>query len=287
MNSSDWEILSVLAKEKNMTKASERLFIAQPSLSYRLRKVEEEFGAPLFSRMPGGIVLTPEGETVLHYTQKLQALYIELQNELQNKNGQPYGTLRIGVSSVFANSDFPQLLKDFGKAYPNINIHLRTSRSSGVDQALQEGEISVAVTRGEPVWQEEKYLLRQEPVCLAAKEPIRLRDLPNKPQILIPYSGIHAQSIRWWHQHFSVRPHVGMELDNMETGIQMVLHNLGWMILPSMMLRPDMKLFQQPLYWSDGSAFIRKTWLCCRKEALKSPVAAAFVTFLLEREGCK
>ena len=54
MDDKDWRILKTVAEERNITRAATRLYMTQPALTYRLKNLEDEFGAQLVSRMPSG-----------------------------------------------------------------------------------------------------------------------------------------------------------------------------------------------------------------------------------------
>ena len=71
MKDSDWLILSELYKNPNLTKVAELLYTTQPSLTKRIRHIEEEFGVTIVSRLPKGLRFTPEGEYLGR-----QAIYI-------------------------------------------------------------------------------------------------------------------------------------------------------------------------------------------------------------------
>ncbi len=58
MDQTDWKLLKILQQEKSMVKAAERLFISQPAISYRLTRMENEFGQSLFVRSNRGVEMT-------------------------------------------------------------------------------------------------------------------------------------------------------------------------------------------------------------------------------------
>ena len=269
MDNYDCLILLALAKEKNMTKAAERLFISQPSLSYRLKRLEEEFQVPLFFRLPNGIILTPEGEYLCRFAKKMEHDYRELQETVISLQGKMRGVLHLGVASAFANTDLPLLLKSFCEMYPDVDIILKSSKSAEIYKSLVDGDIVLAIVRNNNPWPEARYLLCEEAVCLVSKEPVQFKDLPILPQILTPLSGIHADNMRWWQENYTVPSKVTMEVDNMDTAAYMVSQGLGWAILPSIFLRSGSALYHAPLHWADGTAYTRKTWLLCRKPLLK------------------
>ena len=284
MDNADWTALLTLAKEKNMTKAAERLFISQPSLSYRLKRMEETFQVPLFFRLPNGISLTPEGEYLCQYAEKMEREYHDLQETLLNLQDEVRGVLRIGAANVFANTDLPLLLKNFCDMYPAVGVILKSNRSSSIYKELVNGAVSLAIVRNDTPWPEARYLLREEPVCLVSKTPVNFKDLPKIPQILTPASGIHTDNTRWWQENYAVPSKITMEVDNMDTAVQMVLHGLGWAIIPRISLRALPSIYCKPLQWKDGTMYTRKTWLMCRKTSLKSRTITAFINFLMENE---
>ena len=67
MDVKDWLVLKILDEERNITKASFRLYTSQPAVTYRLKKLEEELGAELLIRLPNGISFTPQGEHLVEY----------------------------------------------------------------------------------------------------------------------------------------------------------------------------------------------------------------------------
>ena len=67
MDYTDWMIIHVLAKEKNLTATAEKLFISQPALTYRIKRIEKEFNTTIFTRTAKGVFLTSHGILVAKY----------------------------------------------------------------------------------------------------------------------------------------------------------------------------------------------------------------------------
>lgn len=77
MDQKDWKVLKLLHEEKNITKTAEKLFVSQPSLSYRLKNLEKEMGADIIFKTKTGIEFTSEGEYLVKYAKEmLQKLQI-------------------------------------------------------------------------------------------------------------------------------------------------------------------------------------------------------------------
>lgn len=281
MDDKDWRILKTVAEEKNLTKAAARLYISQPALTYRLKNIEEEFGAQVFTRVPTGVELTPQGEYLLGYAAEMLHKYGAVKERIKNMVGKVQGSLRIGSSSVFAHYTLPKILKGFLTFYPEVEISLKTGLSSRVLEMLQRQEVTIAIVRGEHEWDGERFLLSEEPLCLASRGPIEFGDLLAKPYIRYATdTALEKLLDDWWRKNFNAPPNTVMEVTTMETARQMVLHGLGWSILPGIGLARKYGLTSQPLHWPDGTPLMRKTWVLCSNASLELQTVRAFLNYL-------
>ncbi|MEN6567784.1 MAG: LysR family transcriptional regulator [Veillonellales bacterium] len=271
----DWLILKTISEEKNITKAAERLYITQPAVTRRLKNMENEFKANLVLRTPGGILLTPQGEELLAYAKKTLLEFKQVKERIQSMENKVQGSLFLGVSSDLSHYELPEILKNFLEIYPDAEVSLKTGRSQKVLRMLQKDEISLAILNGDHHWDGEKCLLREDPICLVSSKPITLKDLPHSPRI-VASSSMQSQIDEWWHQTFYCSPVATMEVDSIDSCRQMVLHGLGWAILPSIGLKQYDKVFSKNLYWEDGTPLVRRTWLMYRSSYLQLPIVCAF-----------
>ncbi|QJW47251.1 LysR family transcriptional regulator [bacterium BFN5] len=107
MDSKDWEILKIISEEKSITKAAERLYISQPALTYRLKNMEKEFKTKILIRTSTGILLTSQGEQLLHYANEMLIKMMNIKDRILNESDKISGSLRLGVSSIFAHYRLP------------------------------------------------------------------------------------------------------------------------------------------------------------------------------------
>ena len=283
MDDKDWLAFVAIAEEKNITKAAERLFVSQPGLSKRLKNLEQEFGAQLVMRAPNGVVLTPQGEYLLGYAKDMLVKLRKTKEYTENIKNKVQGTLRLGTSSIFAHYELSQILKGFLERYPDVDISLQTGLSQVVIRMLQKEEISVAILRGDYLWDEEKFLVHEEPICLVSAQPITFSELPNKPQIsYMTDSSLKPIIDEWWRQSFAQPPLITMKVDNMDTCRQMVLNGLGWAFLPAIGLRQHDTLYIHELYWRNGEPLLRRTWMMHQNTSLELSQVKAFVDYIKE-----
>lgn len=283
MDHKDWLILKTISEEKNLTKAAERLYLSQPALSYRVKNLEKDFGANIVLRNTTGIIFTPQGEYLLAYALKMLTQLAITKEQIQNMDNKIQGTLRIGTSAIFAHYELPAILKGFLERYPDVDISLKTGLSSQINKMLQKEAFAVAVLRGDYFWPEEKHLLQEEPICLASPQKIDFKELPTLPRINYGTdSSLRVMLEDWWRENFSIPPKIAMEVDSMDTCRQMVLHGLGWAILPLIGLQQHDSLYTQELHWRDGTPVLRRTWMLYRNASLELSPVYAFTNYLKE-----
>lgn len=281
MDFKDIKIWLVLAREKNITKTAKHLYLSQPALTNRIKKIEAEMQHPLLIREHNGIAFTDAGKKFVRHCQIIENNYKALQADIFSTEDDLQGSLTIGVTSIFARYKLPQLLKDYLAQNPRVKISIQTGRSWDVYPLLKNQETLVAILREGYAWNDGKKLLSDEPLCLASQTPIRFDELSHADYIRYqtdPY--LSEQIEHWYNERFSTLPPVRMTTSNIDTALAFVKAGLGWTILPKIVLA-NFEGYIHPLTWSSGRPFKRSTWLCYYQDGLKSPVIASFVNFLM------
>lgn len=281
MDEKDWKILHAIFEERNITKAAERLFTSQPSLTYRLQQMEEEVGVKIVWRSKKGIKFTSEGEYLVKYAEKMLLELQKTKDYLLNMNNNVEGIIRLGVSSNFAHYKLPVLLKNFLQHYPNVQFNVNTGWSSEIYQLLQNEDVHIGIIRGDYNWLDQKLLINEESICIISKKKINVEDLPLLPRINYKTDPLLKQLIdNWWSEKFTQPPMITMEVDKVQTCIEMVSNGLGYGIIPSICLKSYDNLHTIDLTSKNGQVALRKTWMIYRYSELKFSVVKKFVDFL-------
>jgi len=108
----------------SFTKAAELLNYSQSSISRMINDLEKEWKVALLERSVGGVKLTSDGMKLLPYAKSVVAEFEKLQMEVDELNGLQSGLIRIGTFSSVATHWLPNIIKEFQKAYPNIDYEL-------------------------------------------------------------------------------------------------------------------------------------------------------------------
>lgn len=128
-----------LAEEKNMTRAAERLFISQSSLSYYLSKLEQELGTSLFLRGKSELVLTPAGQLYIEAAQEVMRIKEQLYWNISHLDNRAH--IRIFTTSLWGNQMLADILPVFKTAFPDVTFDLSHEDLVPIRKALQGGTI--------------------------------------------------------------------------------------------------------------------------------------------------
>lgn len=281
MDEKDWNILQTLYEERNITKAAQRLYTSQPSLTYRIQQLEKEFDATIISRGQKGVEFTVQGEYLVQYSKEMLMQLQKAKEYILNLEDTIKGTLRLGVSGMFARYELPFIMKNFLYRYPNVDINLKTGWSSEINQMLHKEEVHLGIVRGDYNWQGNKVLFREEKICIASINPIDFDELPTLSRINYQTDpSLKSLIDNWWQEKYKVPPRISMEVDRIDTCKQMVLNGLGYAILPSICVKEEEPLYMAPIITSDGKPLLRKTWIIYRENTLQLAYVKAFIDFL-------
>jgi DNA-binding transcriptional LysR family regulator len=178
------QYLAALAREKHFTRAAQACNITQPTLSGRIRQLEQELGVPLLERGQRYIGLTPEGERVLKWALTILDNWHSLQNELvqiKGKAGELVGRLVLGViPSALPMASF--LTKAMNAVHPSVDFTILSHSSEEIIRALNDFSIEAGITYldNEPVEGLMRTDLYAENYCLFVSED---HDLARTPSV--------------------------------------------------------------------------------------------------------
>lgn len=184
------------AETQNMTKAAQKLFITQSTLSKQIMQLEEELGKPLFVREKRALHLTEDGLFLAQQAQNILKLLDTTERALKNGTETLSGDLKIGCPERNGLQPVSQAIQLFHKQHPNVLLHIRSN--ANMDELLTQIEsekLNAAIVFG-PLRNASQYnrialahecrsgLLLPADCALAKKEHIHIRDLRGVPLLL-------------------------------------------------------------------------------------------------------
>lgn len=123
-------------KERSFSKAAQNLYISQPSLSARIKKIEEQLGSPLFDRSTSPLRLTELGEAYIKASEDIFKIEQQMENYINDLNTLKSGHLSIGASNLFAAYVLPPIISHFKKKFPDINIQMTEFNTTQLEELL-------------------------------------------------------------------------------------------------------------------------------------------------------
>ena len=182
-----------VAREENISRAAEALYITQPTLSRQLAELEEELGAPLFIRGKRKITLTEEGMLLRRRAEEIAELEAKTEAEFRRRSESLSGTVSIGAAETRAAEIFPRAIESFRQKYPDVTFDIYSDIADHIKERLDRGllDIGLLIEPGE-IGKYEFMRLGIEDRCgilmsakceLARKEYVTAEDLIGLPVV--------------------------------------------------------------------------------------------------------
>lgn len=144
MNLHDFEVFKTTVESGSFSKASEQLFIAQPSISKTIQRLEKKLGVTLIERSNRIIRLTDEGKLVYEKAILMLHQMKELNIQLEDMNEHVKGHIKVGLPQIIGTFFFPQLAKIFATKYSDITLEIVEEGGLNVEKLVERGEVDVA-----------------------------------------------------------------------------------------------------------------------------------------------
>ena len=180
-------------REKSFSKAAQKLFISQPSLSAAVKKAEQRIGAPLFDRSASPVRLTDCGLEYIRCAERIMDIQTGFENYLNDVNELNAGQVSIGASSLFASYVLPACVSRFTGRYPRVAIHLTEADTPALVNRLSSGSLDLIIdneTLSEDVYA--RYPLFTDQVLLAVPKAL----LPSASSLPVPFTAADIRKNR-------------------------------------------------------------------------------------------
>ena len=142
-------LIYTIAKEKSFSKAAQKLFIAQPSLSLIVKNLEEDLGTPLFDRSCKPIRLTEAGEAYVNAAEQILAVERAFKEYILALNNMESGSLRIGSNQLLSSLVLPRHISAYMQQYPNIRLSLMDANSTTLENEVTNGSLDLVIDNSE------------------------------------------------------------------------------------------------------------------------------------------
>jgi LysR family transcriptional regulator, hydrogen peroxide-inducible genes activator len=233
-----------VARQRNFTRAAERLHLAQPALSQQMKNLEAELGAPLFVRGRRQTLLTAAGEALLPRAEALLAQAEAAKQTVAEVADLRGGRLVIATIPSVSACWLPPVIRQFRRAHPKVELVLMEESSGGVGELVESGRAELGLLQlpvnGEVF--DVRELAREPFVLLVAtthpaarQKTIRLATLASEPFVF--YKGRARDTALSACREAGFEPRVACESGELETVRALVAAGLGAAIVPKLAAR--------------------------------------------------
>lgn len=226
-----------IVKSGGFTKAAKKTYRTQSALTQQIQKLEQELDCQVFERLgKRKILLTPAGEKLFAFTQKLLTDYEILVNEIDHLKGFHKGKLRIAAPFTTLSQILPPKIESFIKQYPQIELSLFDLPQNNVLELVHEGEADLGIVLESlaPSNLEKSRWMKVDTVMMVpAGHPllnlaeVDLGQIAQYPLILPPKGSIPRNKLDRYFEESGLSYRMAMESSNIELSAVYVEMGLG------------------------------------------------------------
>lgn len=248
MNLKHLSTFLVLSKIKNFTKTAEYLHYAQSNVTTQIKQLEEELNVKLFERIGKNVILTAEGEKLIPYAGKMLALSSEIKDIYTTPLNQK--RIVIGASESLSIYKLPNILKEYRKKYPDVEIFLKLLDTSNVIPLLTDNTIDIAFILEAPINEDSTItaFIKDEPICvlatkehrIAEKADVTIYDFKDIPIILTNKDCCFRKCFENSLINASIAPKIILETSSIQVIKENALSGLGLCLLPEFTVKKEL-----------------------------------------------
>lgn len=233
MESNELRIFRAVAKFGSITKAAQALGYVQSNITARIQQLEAELNTQLFYRQHG-MILTPSGEKLLSYAEKILHLFDEAHKALDD-SFEPAGRLAIGANPIISSLNLPGTLSQYHTAYPNVDLSLTTDNTNELILKVLQFQLDCAFVKSAALNDlnlKEELVFTEELVLIAKPEQAELQTVLAKTFLMNTRGCANRVQLENWVKSQGIYNMRVMEFNNLNSIIEGVIAGLGVSFVP-------------------------------------------------------
>ncbi|HEV2493605.1 MAG TPA: LysR family transcriptional regulator [Terriglobia bacterium] len=279
-----------VSKLRSFSRAAEKLYRTQPAISAQVRLLEQECGEKLFDRSGKKVQLTPAGEILQGYAERLLAMQKEALQAIAELNQTPRGKLYIGANEATCLYVLPKTFARFKGLYPLVQISIYRNFSHKILQKVQEGQVDLGIvtlphtgTGMEVirVFRDEVQVVTPKNHPLAKSRTLTAEQVSHYPLIL-PKTGHTRVVIDRLFREYRGHLQISMELASVESIKKFVGAGLGVSLISRTYAHAEVAAGLLKLIPLDGQKIYRELGLIYRRDRYLSLPAKVFINVVRE-----
>ena len=275
-----------ISRLQSFTKEADALGYAQSTITTQIKLLESELDVKLFERIGKSTTLTHEGKKLLPYAKQILKLSTDIKSTVSSED-KPSGTLTIGAAESLCVLRLPEILKEYRRLYPDVDVSLKFGSCADFRHYLSENLIDVAFSLGVKIDSDEfiSDIELPEPMLILAypghpligKESILPIDIENESLILTETGCSYRAAFERILKDAGIKPKITLETGSVQAIKQFTMSGLGITLLPEVAVKDEVdsgKLI--PLNWAGPSLNIISQ-IIYHKDKWISPALRQFI----------
>jgi DNA-binding transcriptional LysR family regulator len=275
-----------ICKLQSFTQAADSLGYAQSTITTQIKLLESELGVKLFERIGKSITLTHQGKKLLPYAKQMIKLSSEIKDVLTNEDI-PSGVLTIGAAESLCVLRLPEILKEYRKLYPNVEVSMKLGNCTDFRHFLRDNFIDVAFSLGTRIeandfiteisFDEPMLLLAAPGHPLLKKKEVLPEDIAKESLILTELGCSYRAVFENILNSYNLKANVVLETGSVQAIKQFTMSGLGITLLPKVAVDEELSQGRLvPLNWA-GPNFGIVSQVLYHKDKWLSPALKAFL----------
>jgi DNA-binding transcriptional LysR family regulator len=279
-----------VARQGSVSRAAERLYVTQPTLTARLHSLERDLGSKLFVRTRHGMRLTDAGRAFIPYAERAVRALGDARRAIEEVGNASSGQLLLAAAPGVGTYTLPAVLERFVAAHPRVEVAVRTGHSEDVLHMVLRDEVQLGLGRAlrhpeielEPFLEEELVLVVAPGHRFAGVGPVDMAEVGSEQLIMFDRTSSYYEVTQAAFLAAGVTLRGMMELDNIEAAKKMVERGLGVALLPRTAVAREVAAGALNLVSMAGAPPLRRSLVAMRRRDAGPAVGvvAAFLSIL-------
>ncbi len=245
MNLNQLKYIVAIADELNISKAAQKLYVSQPSLSQCVQNIERELGTKIFDRSTTPLKITYAGEVYINWARKILNSTEEISRQIADISGLKNIKLTIGISPYRSTCILPPVIKQFKKLYPDCYIVVEEHPTTVLHSMMDEGKLDILIDT--PHHNNVDYtsipLLKENILIDVPKnwdvsgDEVELSEFADKPFVMVANEQLLGRLSRDLCVKNGFEPKISLECHTVETAHAFVAQGLGASFVPELFVK--------------------------------------------------
>lgn len=275
-----------VAREENITRAAESLYISQSTLSKQMMDLEQQVGKQLFVRGKRKITLTEEGMYLKSRAQEILSLLEQTETVLSDQSKALVGDIRIGCAETVQVSELAGIMKSFHDANPAVTFHIESAAADITTERLNQGLLDMGLMIGPERNEKFTYLdLHRKDIfglilpkesSLTKQTAVNIEQLKEVPLIISRRLMDGHHDMEW----FGIRPellHVVATCNLINNATYLVEQGMGYALCLENLVNTEGKDY---VFRRIEPELVIESFIVFKKNTVLSPCAKAFLSVL-------